>query len=154
MSEKISVLAKGKDMKKIPNKLQKINMLEIENRFIVWKEDWKTRQGFWRNEFMKILVTGGAGFIGSHLVDRLLDKNHDVVCIDNLLLGKKEFLTDALKNKHFSFYNFDLLNLDKLNQLFKKHCFDFVYHLAANSDIQAGVSSTNRDLDLNLSFNI
>ena len=40
---------------------------------------------------MKILVTGGAGFIGSHLVDRLLDKNHDVVCIDNLLLGKKNF---------------------------------------------------------------
>ena len=105
---------------------------------------------------MKILVTGGAGFIGSHLVDRLLDKNHDVVCIDNLLLGKKEFLTDAFKNKHFSFYNFDLLNLDKLNQLFKKHCFDFVYHLAANSDIQAGVSSTNRDLDLTfrLTYNV
>ena len=38
---------------------------------------------------MKILVTGGAGFIGSHLIDRLIDKGEDVVCVDNFLLGKK-----------------------------------------------------------------
>jgi len=105
---------------------------------------------------MKILVTGGAGFIGSHLIDRLLVKGEEVVCIDNLLLGKKEFLKDAMKNEHFQFHNFDMLLMDKLDGIFKKEKFDFVYHLAANSDIQAGIASTNRDLQLTfkLTYNV
>ena len=97
---------------------------------------------------MKCLVTGGAGFIGSHLVDRLLEKGEEVVCVDNFLLGKKEHLENALKNENFELHNFDLLEIDKLDTLFKKENFDFVYHLAANSDIRAGIESTNRDLQL------
>jgi len=87
---------------------------------------------------MKVLVTGGAGFIGSHLVDRLLVNGEKVVCVDNFLLGKKEHLENALKNKNFKLHNFDLLEIDKLDTLFKKEKFDFVYHLAANSDINKG----------------
>ncbi len=105
---------------------------------------------------MKALVTGGAGFIGSHLVDRLLAKGYEVICVDNFLLGKKQHLKDALKNEHFKLYNFDLLEIQELDMLFKKEKFDFVYHLAANSDIQAGVKSTKRDLELTflLTYNI
>jgi len=99
---------------------------------------------------MKTLVTGGAGFIGSHLVDRLLARGEEVVCVDNFLLGKKEHLKEALKNKHFQLYDFDLLEMDKLNTLFTEKEFDVVYHLAANSDIQAG--GNRIEIDLNNTF--
>ena len=97
---------------------------------------------------MNILVTGGAGFIGSHLVDSLLDKGDRVVCIDNFLLGTKENLNSAFNNSNFKLYEFDLIDLEQLNKVFIKEKFDFVYHLAANSDIKAGIKSTNRDLEL------
>lgn len=73
---------------------------------------------------MKILVTGGAGFIGSHLVDKLIKKGHKVVVIDNLSTGKKVNL-----NSKADFYNVDICNFDKINPLFKN--IDFVFHLAA-----------------------
>lgn len=105
---------------------------------------------------MKVLVTGGAGFIGSHLVDRLLERNYEVVCIDNLLLGKEKHLSKAILNKSFKFYNLDILNLESLNKIFMKEKFEIVFHLAANSDIQEGIKSTDRDLKLTflLTYNI
>jgi UDP-glucose 4-epimerase len=105
---------------------------------------------------MNVLVTGGAGFIGSHLVDRLLAQGENVVCVDNFLLGNKNNLANALKNKAFQFYDFDLIDMGKLDSLFEKEKFDIIFHLAANSDIQAGIKSTNRDLQLTflLTYNI
>ena len=94
---------------------------------------------------MKALVTGGAGFIGSHLVDHLLAVGEEVVCVDNFLLGKKEYLSDALVNKNFQLREFDLLDLDTLDCLFREQNFDIVYHLAANSDIQQGYEDINVD---------
>jgi UDP-glucose 4-epimerase len=104
----------------------------------------------------KILVTGGAGFIGSHLVDRLLANGYKVICVDNFLLGYEDHLKNALKSEHFELHNFDLLEMDKLDALFNEEKFDIVYHLAANSDIQAGIESTNRDLQLTflLTYNV
>ena len=99
---------------------------------------------------MNTLVTGGAGFIGSHLVDKLLDKGHRVVCVDNFLLGTKDNLSSAIKSPMFQLDEFDLLDLKRLDLLFQQENFDMVYHLAANSDIQKGIKST--DTDLNLTF--
>ncbi len=96
---------------------------------------------------MKTLVTGGAGFIGSHLIDKLLEKDHIVTCIDNFTLGSRNNLQNALTNKNFQLEEFDLLNLDDLNKFFETQDFEFVYHLAANSDIQKGTESTTTDLE-------
>ena len=93
---------------------------------------------------MKILVTGGAGFIGSHLVDRLLKEGHEVVCIDNFTLGSVKNLSYALDHKSFKLYDQDLLDLDKIDLIFKKEKIELIYHLAANSDVQEGSISIDR----------
>ena len=72
----------------------------------------------------KILVSGGAGFIASHLTDKLIEKGHQVVVIDNLSTGKKENL-----NPQADFYNLDICDFDKIKPLFKD--INYVFHLAA-----------------------
>ena len=79
---------------------------------------------------MKVLITGGAGFIGSHLADRLLEKGHHVTCVDNFILGNKENVKSALEKDNFQLIELDLLELDELSKLFKANHFEFVYHLA------------------------
>lgn len=96
---------------------------------------------------MKVFVTGGAGFIGSHLCDHLLDLGHQVTAYDNLLLGKREFLASALGRPGFAFVERDLLTDTELVAQVEGH--DVVFHLAANSDISLG--SRRTDLDLQLS---
>ncbi|MDO8619913.1 MAG: NAD-dependent epimerase/dehydratase family protein [bacterium] len=92
----------------------------------------------------KVLVTGGAGFIGSHLVDRLMAEGNDVVVYDNLSLGKKEFIAPHFGNPKFAFVEADLLEVGKLTKAMKGR--DVVFHLAANSNIIK--SSKNPDIDL------
>ena len=99
---------------------------------------------------MKILVTGGAGFIGSHLTDRLLAENNQVVALDNLSLGRKSNLKQASENPNFTFIEEDILHEDALNRIFAEHRFDMVFHLAANSDIAR--SFANPDVDLDMTF--
>ena len=53
------------------------------------------------------LVTGGAGFIGSHLVDRLLSSGYTVICVDNFILGRREHLDEAMESPAFSLEEFD-----------------------------------------------
>lgn len=86
---------------------------------------------------MKILVTGAAGFIGSHLCEVLL-KEHKVVGIDNFLLGNKENISHLRSNKDFTFHQVDITNAKELENVFRTHTFDAVFHLAANSDISSG----------------
>jgi len=81
---------------------------------------------------MRILVTGGAGFIGSHLVDRLIKENHKVIVIDNLTTGKEENI-----NPQAEFYNLDIYDFEKIKPLFEKT--DFVFHLAAISQILVSI---------------
>lgn len=90
---------------------------------------------------MKILVAGGAGFIGSNLVEALLRKNEDVVCVDNFFIGTRENINAFEKNPHFKLYVQDLSDLDALKKIFMEERFDCVYHMAANSDIQASAAN-------------
>ena len=85
---------------------------------------------------MNILVTGGAGFIGSHLCDTLLAEGHRVTVVDNLVLGCRENIAHLKNNSKFCFFEEDLLNMEPMRKIFSEGKFDMVYHLAANSDIQ------------------
>lgn len=90
---------------------------------------------------MKVLVAGGAGFIGSHLIDALLGQGHDVVCVDNFFIGTKENIAHLRSNRHFTFYERDLSDMEQVLPVFEKEQVDYVFHLAANSDIQASAQS-------------
>ena len=99
---------------------------------------------------LRVLVTGGAGFIGSHLCDELVKRGAEVWCVDNLHLGREENINHLKGLEDFHFIRLDLLDRSGLDRLFSDVSFDVVFHLAANSDIQQG--STNHELDLNLTF--
>ena len=105
---------------------------------------------------MKILVTGGAGFIGSHLCDVLIADGHNVTVVDNLVLGKVENIEHLINNPNFSFFKEDLNNGHAMNMIFMDGEFDMVYHLAANSDIQKGGKDPMVDYQLtfNTTFNV
>ena len=98
----------------------------------------------------KCLVTGAAGFIGSHLVDALLARGDSVVGVDNLKLGRRETLNSALGNLRFTFYEADVNDVPRLNEIVAKEAasskFTCAWHLAANSDIRAGVTDSEVDL--------
>ena len=100
---------------------------------------------------MKILVTGGAGFIGSHLDDALITRGHQLTIVDNLVLGRKENIEHLIGNPNFRFIEVDLLDMPKMREIFTEGKFDMVYHLAANSDIQKG--GKDPMVDYNLTFN-
>ena len=94
---------------------------------------------------MKAFVTGGAGFIGSHLVDKLMDKGYYVTSYDNLTSGKEQFLEQHMKNDKFKFIKADLLDLKHLKKEIKGH--DVVFHIAANPFVRLGEKQTRLDLE-------
>lgn len=94
---------------------------------------------------MKAFVTGGAGFIGSHLIDKLIEKGEQVTCYDNLSSGKKEFLKHLEGNPNFTFIKGDLLDLEALTKAVKDH--DVVFHIAANPFVRLGEEQTKLDLE-------
>ncbi len=89
---------------------------------------------------MKALVAGGAGFIGSHLIDALLAEGYEVVCVDNFFIGTRENIRHLKDNPHFKFYEQDLSDFNKTLEVFRTEQPDHVFHMAANSDIQASAN--------------
>lgn len=93
---------------------------------------------------MKVLVTGGAGFIGSHVVDRLIEAGHDVVVVDNLSTGRKSNLNPKAK-----FYQVDLRS-PELEQVFETERPEVVDHHAAQMDVRRSVADPLYDADINV----
>jgi UDP-glucose 4-epimerase len=103
---------------------------------------------------MRTFISGGAGFIGSNLTDRLLAAGHSVTVYDNFSTGQRAFLSEAARSPHFRLVEGDLLSLTDLKQAVAGH--DFVFHLAANADVRFGTEHPRKDLEQNTiaTFNI
>ena len=95
----------------------------------------------------KYFVTGGAGFIGSHIVDKLLNDGNEVVVYDNFSTGQSRFLIEAISTGRCSVIKGDLLDKDLLSQSILG-C-KMVYHMAANADIRHGLKNPYNDIEQN-----
>lgn len=94
---------------------------------------------------MKILVTGGAGFIGSHVADALIDAGHHVVLMDDLSSGRAENIPEAAV-----FLEMDIRDTDAVARAFKEHRFDAVSHQAAQTSVSVSTREPLRDAEINL----
>lgn len=94
---------------------------------------------------MKIIVSGGAGFIGSHIVDRFIALGHDVAVIDNLSSGKKEFV-----NPKARLYEVDILDKKSITDIFSKEKPDVLDHHAAQMEVRRSVSDPIFDAQVNI----
>lgn len=94
---------------------------------------------------MNILVTGGAGFIGSHLVDSLIEAGHRVVVVDNLSTGCRDHVHDKAV-----FYELDILQKSELARIFAEEQFDVVFHEAAQTLVPYSMDHPREDAELNI----
>jgi len=103
---------------------------------------------------MRAFVTGAAGFIGSNLVDRLLERGDTVVGYDNLVTGRREFIAKALKSPRFDLIEADVLDGARLHEAVRGA--EIVFHLSANADVRFGTDHPRRDLEQNTiaTFNV
>jgi UDP-glucose 4-epimerase len=103
---------------------------------------------------MHAFVSGGAGFIGSSVVDRLLADGHTVVAYDNFSTGQREFLDGASKNPKFTLVEGDTLDAAALGRAMAGA--EIVFHLAANADVRFGTEHPRKDLEQNIiaTFNV
>ena len=105
---------------------------------------------------MKILVTGGAGFIGSHVCDALLERDDEVVCIDNLNTYyspkiKLDNIKNNLENPNFNFFAIDIENKGQLEEIFKNNQIDIIIHLAARAGVRPSIENPLLYKDTNIS---
>ena len=92
----------------------------------------------------KVMVTGGAGFIGSHIVDALLNKGYKVVIVDDLSTGVRNNINNKAK-----FYNADIRDIKKLREIFRKEKPDILNHHAAQISVTDSVKDPKKDIEIN-----
>ena len=103
------------------------------------------------NKIPKSIVTGGAGFIGSHIVDKLIDLGHEVICIDNeSAVSNEQFYWNAKATN----YKYDICDYDTISTLFKD--IDYVFHLASDARIQLAIQNPRQSMNTNAvgTFNV
>jgi len=103
----------------------------------------------------KVLVTGGAGFIGSHLCDRLLKEGYEVICLDNFNdfydpRIKEDNISDALKHKNFILIRGDILDKELLDDIFHKYDVDKIVHLAAIAGVRPSLVAPTKYIDVDI----
>ena len=103
---------------------------------------------------MKVVITGGSGFIGSHLADFLIDSDYEVVVVDNLSIGRIENISHLLVHSKFTFLQADITDFDAIEIVFKGA--DWVFHLAALADIVTSIENPNEyyQSNVNGTFNV
>jgi len=94
---------------------------------------------------MNVLVTGGAGFIGSHVVDKLIENGYGVIVVDNLSSGKVENL-----NRNALFYEQSIEDEEMMERIFSLHRPEYVFHLAAQASVAISVREPVRDAETNI----
>jgi UDP-glucose 4-epimerase len=94
-----------------------------------------------------VLVTGGAGFIGSNIIEKLLANDNRVIVYDNLSAGKLDFILEFEKNHNFKLVKADLLDKEKLTSSLNTEDIDIIFHMAANPDVNMGKNNTKLDLE-------
>ena len=94
---------------------------------------------------MKILITGGAGFIGSHIQDAYINKGHNVIVIDNLSTAEKKNI-----NSKSIFYNADITKYDEINEIIKNEKIEIISHHAAQMNIRFSVENPSLDAQANI----
>ena len=104
---------------------------------------------------IKILVSGGAGFIGSHLIERLLKEGYEVVCLDNFNdyydpQIKRDNIKTFLREKRFNLIEADIRDKDTLKKVFEKYKFQKVIHLAAQAGVRPSLESPGLYVDINV----
>ncbi len=97
--------------------------------------------------FKKVVVTGAAGFVGSTLVDSLLDQGVEVLGVDNFSSGRIEFLEEAISDQKFELLEHDIYSGTELSDRFVGA--DAIFHLAANADVRFGPDHPSKDLEQN-----
>ena len=99
---------------------------------------------------MKILITGGAGFIGSHIVDACLQRGDEVFVIDNLSTGQRENMAHHAGDSSLHFFEADICDTVRMEEIFTETRPEAVFHLAAQINVRESIKNPSYDIKVNI----
>ncbi len=99
---------------------------------------------------MKILITGGAGFIGSHIVDACVERGYEVSIIDNLSTGQRQNIAQHEANTMVRFFEANICDENRMKEIFEMTQPDVVFHLAAQINVRESIKNPSHDIRVNI----